>query len=98
MMEHLLTNCRSGRVFFVGGVRTNIDTQARFTAYRDALKMAGIPFHDDDVYHLDFTYESAYRLGIEKAQEWAGPKQHVFAANDEMAAGIIAGATAQGVI
>jgi LacI family transcriptional regulator len=97
MMEHLLSDCRSRRVFFVGGLPTNIDTQARFKAYRDALKTAGVAFHKEDVYHLDFTYESAYRLGMEKAREWAGPKQHVFAANDEMAAGIIAGATAQGV-
>ena len=51
-------------------------------------------FHDEDVYYLDYTYDSAYRLAIEQAQHWAGPKHFVFAANDEMAAGNIAGATA----
>lgn len=97
MMEHLLTDCHCQRICFVGGVETNIDTQARYKAYREALKKAGIAFHKDDVYHLDYTYDSAYQLAIEKVRSWAGPKHAVFAANDEMAAGIIAGAAASGV-
>ena len=98
MMRHLLANCRAQRVFFVGGVETNIDTQARYKAYRDALKRAGVNFQKEDVYHLDYTYESAYRLTVGKVAAWAGPKHYVFAANDEMAAGIIAGAAAKGVL
>lgn len=97
MMQHLLNDCGARRVFFVGGVRTNIDTQARYKAYRDALRQAGLRFHKEDVYHLDFTYESAYRLAVDAARDWAGDHRQVFAANDEMAAGIIAGATASGV-
>jgi LacI family transcriptional regulator len=97
MMQHLLEDCRAERVFFVGGVKTNIDTQARYKAYRDSLRKAGIKFHKADVYHLDYTYESAYRLAIETVREWVGPNHKVFAANDEMAAGIIAGANAKGL-
>jgi LacI family transcriptional regulator len=97
MMEHLLADCGARRVFFVGGVETNIDTQARYKAYRDALKASGVKFHQEDVYHLDYTYESAYQLAIEKVASWVGERHYVFAANDEMAAGIIAGAAAQGV-
>ncbi|HEX4414963.1 MAG TPA: LacI family DNA-binding transcriptional regulator [Lacipirellulaceae bacterium] len=97
MMDHLLNDCGAKRVFFVGGLETNIDTQARFKVYRDSLKKAGLTFHKEDVYHLDYTYESAYRLALETVQSWAGPKHFVFAANDEMAAGIIAGANAKGV-
>jgi LacI family transcriptional regulator len=97
MMRHLLEDCAAERVFFVGGVKTNIDTQARYEAYRDALRDAGLKFHKEDVYHLDYTYESAYRLAVETAREWAGQHRQVFAANDEMAAGIIAGATASGI-
>lgn len=97
MMEHLINACGARRVFFVGGVRTNIDTQARYRAYRDALRAAGITMHKPDVYHLDYTFESAYRLALDHVEEWAGSGHKVFAANDEMAAGLIAGAIAKGV-
>jgi LacI family transcriptional regulator len=97
MMRHLLKDCGAERVFFVGGVKTNIDTQARYEAYRDALKESDIKFHKGDVYHLDYTYESAYRLAVDSVTKWAGPKHKVFAANDEMAAGIIAGSIAKNV-
>lgn len=97
MMRHLIEECGAERIFFVGGLETNIDTQARYKAYRDALRQAGLKFHKQDVYHLDYTYHSAYQLALEKAKEWAGPKRCVFAANDEMAAGIIAGAVAKKV-
>src|SRR5205085_6874243 len=89
--------CGAKRVFFVGGVQTNIDTQARYKAYRDSLERAGVKFHKADVYHLDYTYESAYRLALEKVGQWTGSNHKVFAANDEMAAGIIAGAIAKNV-
>jgi LacI family transcriptional regulator len=97
MMRHLLEECGANRVFFVGGVETNIDTQARHKAYRDSLRKAGVKYQSADVYHLDYTYESAYRLALEKVVEWAGQNHKVFAANDEMAAGIIAGAIARNV-
>src|SRR6476646_10698673 len=42
VMQHLIEDCKAKRVIFVGGVKTNIDTQARYKAYRDALKQAGI--------------------------------------------------------
>jgi LacI family transcriptional regulator len=94
MMRHLLDDCGARRVVFVGGPRTNIDSQARYEAYCDTLRKAGIKTRKDDVYHLDFTYESAYRLATQEARNWAGAHHFVFAANDEMAAGIVAGAIA----
>jgi LacI family transcriptional regulator len=97
MMRHVVEECGANRVFFVGGLETNIDTQARYKAYCDTLTEAGLTFSRDDVYHLDYAYESAYRLAIEKVRDWAGPNHCVFAANDEMAAGIIAGANARNV-
>jgi LacI family transcriptional regulator len=95
MMQHLVEECRARRIVFVGGPETNIDTQARFKAYRDVLRKTGLKFHKDDVYYLDFSYESAYRLAMMEIGSWAGERHFVFAANDEMAAGIIAGATAK---
>ena len=66
MMRHLVEKCRAERIFFVGGLKTNIDTQARYKAYRDVLRQAGLRFHKDDVYYLDYTYESAYSAGEPK--------------------------------
>jgi LacI family transcriptional regulator len=97
MMEHLLEDCHDTRVIFVGGLETNIDTQARYRAYCDTLRKAKRKTADDDVFYLDYTYESAYRLAVSKVRDWIGRNHAVFAANDEMAAGIIAGAIATGV-
>ncbi len=97
MMKYLLASGARGRIFFVGGLKTNIDTQARYQAYVDMLRQAGRRVIKKDVYHLDYTYDSAYRLAIRKVHEWAGKGNCVFAANDEMAAGIIDGAIASGI-
>ena len=97
MMRHLIDDCGMQRIIFVGGLKTNIDTQARYKAYCDALKKAGRNVDKKDVYYLDYTYESAYQLAHDKVPDWAGADSGVFAANDEMAAGIIAGATAHDV-
>lgn len=97
MMRHLLEEQGMQRVIFVGGLKTNIDTQARYKAYCDMLKQAGRKVDSDDVYYLDYTYESAYRLASQHVKRWAGKAHAVFAANDEMAAGIVAGANANDV-
>lgn len=97
MMRHIVETCGAQRVFFVGGLETNIDTQARFDAYRDTLRARGLAFRKEDVYFLDYSYESAYRLAMDRVGAWAGSGRFVFAANDEMASGIIAGAIARNV-
>jgi LacI family transcriptional regulator len=97
MMRHLVNDCGAKRIYFVGGLETNIDTQARYQAYQDVLREAGLTFRKSDVYFLDYTYDSGYRLAMEKSREWAGRHHAVFAANDEMAAGIVAGAIATNV-
>jgi len=97
LMRHLVADCGARRIFFVGGLQTNIDTQARFKAYCRILDEAGLQRRDEDIYYLDYTYESAYRLALEEVERWAGPGHCLFAANDEMAAGIIAGAIAKSV-
>ncbi len=97
MMRHLLEDCHKQRIIFVGGLKTNIDTQARYKAYCDTLKKADLQVEKDDVFYLDYTHESAYRLAVSKVRDWAGADSCVFAANDEMAAGIIAGAIARDI-
>jgi len=97
MMTHLMENCQAKRVFFIGGLETNIDTRARCRAYRDALREGGLKYRKEDVYYLDYTYDSAYRLAVKNVKSWAARGHCVFAANDEMAAGILAGAIAKNV-
>jgi LacI family transcriptional regulator len=92
LMHHLVENCAARRVIFVGGHRTNMDTMARFDAYREVLGEVGLPFTDKDVFFLDYEYESAYGLTLGRIRDWVGPGHCVFAANDEMASGIVAAA------
>jgi LacI family transcriptional regulator len=97
MMNHLVGDCNAKQIVFVGGPETNIDTQARYKAYQDVLKKNDLKFRKEQVFFLDFTYDSAYRLAVEHAADWAGKDHFVFAANDEMAAAIIAGATSKNI-
>lgn len=97
LMQHLVDRCGAKRIIFVGGLQTNIDTRARFDAYRAVIAEAGLPFDERDVYYLDYQYDTAYRLGADRVRSWAGAGSCVFAANDEMAAGIVAAANQAGV-
>jgi len=97
MMRHIVETCRAKRVIFVGGLATNVDTIARLEAYRQVLAEHGLPAAPGDVFHLDYQYETAFQLATERVRTWAGPNTCVFAANDEMAAGIVAAANAADV-
>jgi LacI family transcriptional regulator len=97
MMHHLVDRCGARRIIFVGGLETNVDTLARFEAYRQVLAERGMPFASQDVFYLDYEYETAYRLAKNCAREWAGPGHCVFGANDEMASGIVAAITGAGL-
>lgn len=97
MMHHLIRDCRVRRIVFVGGLRTNVDTIERLAACRSAAEAAGLTLADDDIHHLDYQYDSAYALAERCARQWTGPGNCVFAANDEMAAGIIAAAVRAGL-
>jgi DNA-binding LacI/PurR family transcriptional regulator len=97
LVRHLLTTCGCRRVIFVGGEETNVDSIARLAACREVLEEAGLPFDPTDVHHLDYTYETALEHARRHVRQWAGSTSAVFAANDEMAAGIVAAARDIGV-
>ncbi len=97
LMRHLLAVCRMSRVIFVGGHETNVDTRARFEAYCSALAEHNLTPGEGDVHYLDYAYDTAYNFGLRHVREWAGRGHCVFAANDEMAAGILAATSAIGV-
>jgi len=96
MMRHLFERCDAQRIIFRGGPRP---TSILSRGWGISGSPPGPPAKlscPGDVYHLDYDYETAFRLGTEHVRAWAGPGHCVFAANDEMAAGIVAAATAAG--
>ncbi|HUU82184.1 MAG TPA: LacI family DNA-binding transcriptional regulator [Phycisphaerae bacterium] len=97
LCRHLVQARGAKRIIFVGGPTTNTDTTARLQACAEVLGEAGLRLSPDDTYHLDFQYDSAFVLAGERVKEWAGEGHFVFAANDEMACGVIDAATAAGL-
>jgi LacI family transcriptional regulator len=97
MMQHLVHTCGFQRIVFLGGLGTNMDTIARLEAYREVLREAGRPISSEDIYHLDYQYETAYAFAQRHLRGWVGERNCVFAANDEMACGVVDAATAVGV-
>jgi DNA-binding LacI/PurR family transcriptional regulator len=89
LMRHLVHECGMRRVVFVGGLMTNLDTQARRLAWAEVLRESDLPVLEDDVHYLDYQYDSAYTLARRCIGDWAGPGHCVFAANDEMASAVI---------
>lgn len=97
MTRHLVRSCGVRRLIFVGGPENNVDTLARLEAVRGELAARGLELAARDVHHLDYQYDTAYALARREVRLWAGAGHCVFAANDEMAAGIVAAATAAGL-
>lgn len=76
---------------------TNIDTIERLQAIRDNTAELGFACTDEDIHFLDYSYDTAYDFAVGKTKAWADDATAVFAANDEMAAGIIDAAMAAGL-
>jgi LacI family transcriptional regulator len=97
LMRHLVQRCGARRIFFVGGLQTNVDTIARLEAYQDVLYESNLPFSTRDIYYLDYEYDTAYTFATGHVRDWAGAGHCVFAANDEMASAIVDAANDAGL-
>ena len=97
MVHHLISNCGAKRIIFLGGLVTNIDTIERLATFKNVAAQTGLVVGPQDVFHLDYQYETAYELGVKQVKDWANKGVCVFAANDEMAAGIIDAAIENGI-
>ncbi|HEX6963849.1 MAG TPA: LacI family DNA-binding transcriptional regulator [Lacipirellula sp.] len=97
LLRHLVRECGARRIVFVGGAATNIDSIERLKAYQEVTREFGLEVRADDVHHLDYEYDTAYEFAFERVKKWARGRTAVFAANDEMAAGIIDAALAAGL-
>ncbi len=95
ILRHLVHDCHARHIVFIGGPPENADTLARREAFEDVVRTE-LGCDSAEVHHLDYQYESAYALALERAGEWAGPGHAVFAANDEMASGVVDAAAALG--
>jgi DNA-binding LacI/PurR family transcriptional regulator len=96
MMRHLVHDVGAQRIIFIGGPAGNADTLARREAYEDVVRTE-LTWRPEDVFHLDYQYETAYIFALEHAKRWVGPGHAVFAANDEMASGVVDAATSLGL-
>ncbi|WP_231934396.1 LacI family DNA-binding transcriptional regulator [Botrimarina colliarenosi] len=94
LVRYLVSSNPRGRIVFLGGHETNLDTIDRLNAYRKVLAEVGIRPDPDDIAHLDYSYETAFDFASERVRDWAASGVTVFAANDEMAAGVVDAAIA----
>lgn len=90
---HEMTNYLIGlghrRIGFVRGPTDHPDANARFTGYRAALLEAGLPFSEYLCARVLYTYRSGVEAGDHLLALDPRPTA-IFAANDDMAAGVIA--------
>lgn len=97
LVRHIVRECGASRVIFVGGPATNVDTMARFDAYRKIMAESDLAIAASDVFYLDYQYETALALATQHVRAWSGAGNCVFAANDEMAAAIVTAALSAGL-
>lgn len=96
LMESLIT-LGHRRIAHIKGPPSHGACQWRYKGYRDALRKAGIEYDPSLVAQGEFSFES----GIEAANhllDLKEPPTAIFAANDDMAAGVIRAACERGLV
>lgn len=76
------------QIAFIGGPSVSVDGQLRFRGYRRAIHSFGLELEKRQVVIGDFTEPSGYAIGLMLASQDQLPDA-VFAANDEMAIGVL---------
>ena len=84
------------RIAHIKGPPAHGACQWRFKGYREALRKAGLDFDEDLVVQGAFSYESGIEAG-NRLLELKRPPTAIFAANDDMAAGVIRAACERGL-
>lgn len=95
MTTHLV-NHGHRRIGFVKGHPNHMASEERLYGYRKALERAGIPYEPALVQDGEFDFESGLRAA-QALLDLGEPPTAIFAANDDMAAGVLAEAHARGV-
>lgn len=84
------------RIAFIAGPQNSNDSLCRFRGYRQALNDHGIPYEEVLVCQGDFKREGGYQAFFNLHRLEAKPTA-VFAANDQMAIGVLSAARALGL-
>ncbi len=85
------------RIGHIKGPPSHGACQWRYKGYRDALKKAGIAYDPELIAQGEFSHESGI-IGGNQLLDLADPPTAIFAANDDMAAGVIRAAAERGVV
>ena len=84
------------RIGHIKGPRSHGACQWRYAGYREALRKAGIAYDAELVTQGEFSFESGM-IGANALLDLAQPPTAIFAANDDMAAGVIRAAGERGI-
>ena len=84
------------KIAFVTGPIDEQVGMKKLEGYKSALEQANIPFEEDLIIEGDFSYESGMEA-MDKIVEIAEKPSAVFVSTDEMALGVIHGATDRGI-
>ncbi|MBC2651226.1 LacI family DNA-binding transcriptional regulator [Novosphingobium flavum] len=95
MTSHLI-NLGHRRIGFIKGHPNHMASDDRLFGYRRALDRAGIAFEPALVCDGEFDFDSGVRAG-RMLLDLAAPPTAIFAANDDMAAGVLAVAHDRGI-
>jgi DNA-binding LacI/PurR family transcriptional regulator len=93
--EHLI-NHGHRKIAFISGTPGVVDGEQRFEGYRDALAQYGLPFDPNWVQCGNFTEEGGMRA-FDALMSLPDRPTAVFAANDEMAVGVLVQAARYGL-
>lgn len=87
-MTRYLASIGHARIAFIKGHRNHKAVAGRFRGYRQGLEQAGLPYREELVVAGDNSFGSGEACG-KQLLELKAPPTAIFAANDDMAAGVI---------
>ena len=85
------------RIGHIKGPPSHGACEWRYKGYRDALRQAGIAYDPDLITQGEFSHESGIN-GANRLLDLPSPPTAIFAANDDMAAGVIRAACERGLV
>ena len=95
LVEHLI-ELGHRRIAHIVGIANHGASRWRLQGYKDALAAAGLPLEADYVVQGEFSFGSGV-IAARKLFELAQPPTAIFAANDDMAAGVMWAANERGL-
>lgn len=95
LVDHLLQQGHR-RIAYIAGFATHGASRWRLNGYKDAMMAAGIPYDPKYVVQGEFTFGSGV-LAARQLFSLAEPPTAIFAANDDMAAGVMWAANERGL-